>query len=85
MFFLASILSPILGVMIQGQHVSCASRHDAIPYSSGLKFDEIASCAAVRFATFVKKHLALKPALEHARKVRGDLRTWKSEQVDRMF
>jgi hypothetical protein len=45
----------------------------------------IAECMpAVRMATWVKKNLALKPALEQARKQRAGQRKWESEQVNRM-
>ena len=39
----------------------------------------------MRFATFVKKHLAIKPAYARARKDRGSARVWKSPQVEQMY
>lgn len=39
----------------------------------------------VRFATWVKKTFALKPAMENVRKQRPDQRKTKTNQVDRMY
>jgi hypothetical protein len=39
----------------------------------------------VRFATWVKKHMAIKPELNHIRKLRAEQRPWQGKQVERMF
>eukprot|EP00884_Botryococcus_braunii_P011611 jgi/Botrbrau1/20450/Bobra.145_2s0014.1 len=39
----------------------------------------------VQLATFLKKHLSLKPALARMRKLRGEERPVLSDQVDRMY